>query len=680
MTKKTIFLIIILHSIVSLLFADVFVVKSFIRLDNDISARRYEKKDVNGDACALIKVRTDIREHIQFDSNLGIPHAAELKESGEWWVYVSPGERALKLMAEGFIMTTAPLSGEGQIKSNLVYEFVLTSKDIEARSIEKDLFILTFSFNVDGVYIKKDNTAAIKTTGTISGFELAKGIYHFTFQKEGYKTLEDTIHVNQSSQRDIKLSRGFSDYQAGLPGIIIISSEPSDAEIYLNDQYIGVTPYQGEIYEGDYILRVSKEFYYDVENSFIMTPKMTKQIPPITLKSNYGYLSLQSTPPVSDIYLNGSFIDKTPLIKYQLTNGLYDLTIKKELHRDLNIQIRIENFVDRKEDYRLEALFGAFKVDCKNVTEVEVYLNTRLIGRTPLQLDTLEFGTYDLLIRKELYKDFTERIDVSASLTERNVFLLQNHGTLDIAADGCDIYVNDQLIGKNKIIKTYLPGTHQVKAIMDDIHYPVEEEVFLGNGETRHLIMEPKYITGSIAIMTNPIEASGADIYVNDVLQNMKAPAILSLLIGTHTIVIKHPNFLDITLNQIVIQENAYINKTFTMQTYKGSLKQKENFWKTQMWIALGSTVVISGVGGAGGNYMGWETFFDYQDASSVSEAIRLRNTSDMYFLGRDISYGVSISSLLYAGFSLVQELRFKEMQKEGIGFLEKIFGTYKPK
>jgi len=666
-------------AISAMLFADEFVVKSFKRLDNDLSARRFEKKDISGQSCALIKVRTDIRDRIQFDSNMGIPHSPELKQSGEWWVYVSPGERTLIMMAEGFIPLTSPLSGAGYIESLVSYEMVLSSKDILARSIEKDLFTLTFNLNVDGVYIKKDQTAAIKTTGTVAGYELPGGIYHFVFQKEGYKTYEESIEVTESLQKDINLSRGYSDYQAALPGIVMISSDPSGAEIYLNDQYIGITPYQGEIFEGDYILRLQKEFYHSKEKSFTIKPKTVMEIPAVKLEPNYGYLSVQSTPAAADVYLNGSVIGKTPIAQYQLETGLYNLNIRKNLFKDVDTQVRIEDLAEKNENYPLEPLFGMLKVDCKNVTEADVYLNNRPIGQTPVQIDTLPFGTYELLIRKELYKDFSEKLEVSGKLTERNLILLQNHGFLDISAEGCDIYINDALVGKNYIRQAFLPGTYRLKALMDDIHYPAEEDVFLGNGETRHVPLEPKYITGSVSIIANPVEAGGSDIYVNGILQKEKTPAVLTLPIGTHTITIKHPDFLEKTLDPITLKENEYVNKSFTMQTYKGSLKEKENFWKTQKWIGVGGSVLIGGLGG-GGNYMGWETYKDYAVAGTVSEAVQLRDMSQLYFLGRDVSYGVSVSSLLYAGFSWVQELRFKEYQEEGKGFLEKIFGEYKPK
>ena len=134
MKRLIIFAILPFVALFTFLHADEFIVKSFSELENDLSARKYVEYDINGDACALIKVRTDIIKTIQFDSNMGIPVAPEQRDTGEYWVYVNEGERALKLMAEGFIPKTVALEGEGKISSLKVYELQISSKEL---NIEK---------------------------------------------------------------------------------------------------------------------------------------------------------------------------------------------------------------------------------------------------------------------------------------------------------------------------------------------------------------------------------------------------------------------------------------------------------------------------------------------------------------------------------------------------------------
>ena len=669
--------LVLLILLISQTFADEFIIKSFTRAPMDISARSNAVRDVNGNICALIKVRTDITNHIQFNSS-SLSGDVKMENPGEYWVYVSPGARRLKLMADGFIAKYVPLEGAGQIESRVVYELIVTSKDILDNNIEKDLFSLTFHLNVEDVYIKNGNKAPIKTSSLYPGFELQRGIYSFTFSKEGYKTFIDTVHLNRSEQREIVLEKGYSDYKAGIPGIISIQSEPSGAEIYLNDQYVGVTPYQGNLSEGDYQLRLSKEFYHDHELNFNIKPTLRKEIPLVKLKSNYGFLTVETEPSFSDVYVNGTNIGKTPIKNYKIRNGIYNLEIVKDLYKKIESQITIENLKENVLKRNLEPTFGTFTITCKNVDSAQVFLNKTFIGLTPLTYDTLRYGKYDLTVRKDYYKDWEEKIEISGSLTERDIVLLQNYGTINITAKECKIYINDVFIGENQINKRYLPGAYIVKAVKNEKYYPVEEEIYLRNGEIIKKDYEPKIITGSISLINKPIESNGASVYVDgELMEGVKVPIVLELPIGIHTIEIKHPRFLDKVLNDIVIKENDYYSLPFTMVTYEGSLKQKENLWKIQKWAALGGTVVFGGLA-YGANYLGDRTWEDYNAALNSADAQRLRDLTNLSYLGCDVSIGISVSSLLYAGFSYIQELRFKEYQKPGISFLEKIFGDYK--
>jgi len=80
---------------------DGFEVKVFEKAENDLTARMYPRTDVNDHPCALIRILTDLNG-LSFDSNVGIVGNVE-KKTGEYWLYVSPGERQLQIRKEAFI-------------------------------------------------------------------------------------------------------------------------------------------------------------------------------------------------------------------------------------------------------------------------------------------------------------------------------------------------------------------------------------------------------------------------------------------------------------------------------------------------------------------------------------------------------------------------------------------------
>src|SRR6056297_2927063 len=96
--RKSTSVIIISILITTIALADEFVVKSFKADPSDVSARVHSKKDVNGDLCAIIKVRTGLK-NLNFHSN----QLSDLEQkTGEYWLYVSPGIQYLEIMKDGF--------------------------------------------------------------------------------------------------------------------------------------------------------------------------------------------------------------------------------------------------------------------------------------------------------------------------------------------------------------------------------------------------------------------------------------------------------------------------------------------------------------------------------------------------------------------------------------------------
>ncbi len=88
MRNQLLFFVLLLLVLTQMLSSATFKVESFKMKGNDLAARRFEFKDVNGEACALIKVQTDLKD-LEFQSMLLEKY--ENKKNGEYWVYLQPG-------------------------------------------------------------------------------------------------------------------------------------------------------------------------------------------------------------------------------------------------------------------------------------------------------------------------------------------------------------------------------------------------------------------------------------------------------------------------------------------------------------------------------------------------------------------------------------------------------------
>ena len=133
MTIRNIIFLLMLFPI--LCFAAEFEVVSFTKDPSDLSARKFPRKDINNEDCALIKVRGDVKG-LQFDSNMGIAGNIEYKD-GEYWVYVTPYERIIEIYRDGFTKLT--FVSEVIIEPATVYVLVIRIKDNEVTiKVEND--------------------------------------------------------------------------------------------------------------------------------------------------------------------------------------------------------------------------------------------------------------------------------------------------------------------------------------------------------------------------------------------------------------------------------------------------------------------------------------------------------------------------------------------------------------
>ena len=187
--KRICIQLILLLFITNTIFADEFVVKSFKETSHDITARKNPRKDVNDELCALIKVRTDL-DGLHFNSNIGIEGDIDFK-GGEYRIYVSPGERQLQIMKDGFIKLSYSIPVK--IKSSTVYVMEVTNKyknDIAGA----ETLPVTIRFIPNDALLFIDDKPVTGNT-----HNLAPGKHTLRIEKDGYEEKEETITIDEKN-------------------------------------------------------------------------------------------------------------------------------------------------------------------------------------------------------------------------------------------------------------------------------------------------------------------------------------------------------------------------------------------------------------------------------------------------------------------------------------------------
>ncbi|MBU4485376.1 MAG: PEGA domain-containing protein, partial [Candidatus Delongbacteria bacterium] len=526
----------------------------------------------------------------------------------------------------------------------------------EITLLEGEVYELIFKMNTDKVYISRDNGAPIISSSSNAIFRIPSGNHKFSFIKDGFKEQSTEINLTSDKSVDITLEAGQNKKKLKLPSIVRLNSNPNGAEIYLNEQKIGLTPLQYNLLPGFYNLKIMKDLYYTKLTDFTVNEGETFELPVIDLKPRFGSLAITSQPERCKIYVDGIFEGYSPLKKEMFLSGSHTVRAESELYHDEIQDFHIADGENKNISLNLKQAFGVLYINSKP-EGAKVFIDDKEVGVTPYNNSRISSKIYKIRLEKRFYSDVTKSTEVKdAQKTNVDFVMDMNVGILNINADKSDIFVNGKSSGSGNI-KLNLQGGNYTITAKKQFHKDAQQTVYLSVGEEKVINLTPEPILGSLSIISEPFDSNGAKIFIDNTPTSYSTPSVFPYIIGNHTLKLTHPKFLDkeefFNLNEGETKEIS-----LRMLTYEGSQKAKKDFWKTQKWIALGSSVAFAGSGllcsSTADNY-----YDDYMKTTSTNEAVDLYDKSTNFDLYKDISYGVSISSLGYFFYAWYMESRY---------------------
>ena len=342
MKRFTLLIIFFIFSICGV-FAQNISVKSFKALPMDLTASSLEGKrvDQNGDVAALIKVVTTETGFVFEGGTLGIVDTKQTP--GEVWVWVPRAARKITIKHPK-LGVLRDYYYPVEIEAERTYEMVLTTAKIETIVKEEvTQQYLIFELEPKNATLDvNDKLWSVDADGIAMQY-VEFGSYTYRVRAANYNTDAGVIDVNDPDNPvTVKVS-----LQPNLAEVTL--TVDADAEIWVNNVKKGVRSWTGPLGYGTYRMECRQEGHETTSVSKEITAEMSGQT--ITLPAPrpiYGSLSVETTPNLAILYIDGKEIGKTPRFINEILVGQHEMKLVKEGYAEHIETIKIAN-AERKQ-------------------------------------------------------------------------------------------------------------------------------------------------------------------------------------------------------------------------------------------------------------------------------------------------------------------------------------------
>ena len=313
-----------------------------------------------------------------------------------------------------------------------------------------------------------------------------------------------------------------------------------------------------------------------------------KNTPPAT---TYLSLKISTSPSGAFVFINGDSLGRTPLQNHTLRKGTYRLHVSKDDYEAKDTTVVLENAHIYDFAFILNPLkkenetSGQIVVSQQNkkVTEVRVatmairskpsgadlWLNGKLIGRTPVQKNRLKPGSYQIKLIKEGFEAYSGLVQLNAGeKRDLNITLTPLRGTLHIETEppGARVRIDGQEIPNRLTPFTYgnlREGVHRI-LVQKEGYAAHQSEVEINHSQNavKKIVLTP--LQGTLSVRVIP----WGTIYIDDQIQKTSTDVKyeIKLPVGKHVLRVMHPTLGEWT-KTISIPESGI--KSFKINFHK---------------------------------------------------------------------------------------------------------------
>ena len=319
--KKLYLIILSVFAFLNTAMAQELMVKSFVLAPTDITAQTEGRKDLNGDACALVKI-SFVGDVADVEGNVIKPL---VKRNNETWAFMTQESRQMKVVTKDYLplMVTFGDYGIEKLQSNRTYVLTLakpsgSQEPVDAGGNFYAISVLpkTATLWIDG------KPQEVSSDGEYSAM-LAYGSHTYKVEAGGYISKSGSFTIGKGDMTPISVS-----LVSALATLSVSCPTPA-VSLYVDKKSVGSLPWNGNLKEGMHLLEVRKDGYRSQQKTIQLAQQQKLDVAFDALSAIQGNLSVNFKPFGSDVYVDGVKVGQSPRVFNGVLVGNHNVEIRK---------------------------------------------------------------------------------------------------------------------------------------------------------------------------------------------------------------------------------------------------------------------------------------------------------------------------------------------------------------
>ena len=319
--KKLYLIILSVFALLNTAVAQKLSVESFVLAPTDITAQTEGRKDLNGDACALVKI-SFVGDVADVEGNV---IKTLVKRNNETWAFMTQESRQMKVVTKDYLplMVTFGDYGIEKLQSNRTYVLTLTKPSGAQEPVDAGGNFYAISVQPKDAKVTIDGVLQASSSDSEYSAMLAYGSHTYKVEAGGYISKSGSFTIGKGDMTPISVS-----LVSALATLNVTCPTPA-VSLYVDKKSVGSLPWYGSLKEGMHLLEVRKDGYRSLQKTIQLAQQQKLDVAFDALAAIQGNLSVNFKPFGSDVYVDGVKVGQSPRVFNGVLVGNHNVEIRK---------------------------------------------------------------------------------------------------------------------------------------------------------------------------------------------------------------------------------------------------------------------------------------------------------------------------------------------------------------